>query len=135
MAALYHIVPMLGAAIFIIAIVIAALRPAERPPAVLAGIAAAAFTGWSVLAVSTGGITGFWDEHVRNAWSNQIWLDLLCAGALAFAVLAPRARAVGMQLLPWGLLVIATGSVGLLAMATRCFWLEAARAAAIDGEG
>ena len=57
-------------------------------------------------------------------WGNQIWLDLLCAAATAFIVLLPRARAAGMAVWVWLAFLIATGSLGLLAMLARCLWLE-----------
>ena len=37
-------------------------------------------------------------------------------------------RAAGMNLPAWTIFVLATASIGLLAMAARLFWLEAARA-------
>ena len=86
-----------------------------------------AFLLWSIYAVTTGGSMGFWTEHVRNAWGNQIWFDLLLAGGVAFALMAPRLRSVGMAPLPWGLLIIATGSVGVLATYARYLYLEARR--------
>lgn len=66
---------------------------------------------------------GFWPEHVRNAWGNQIWFDLLLSVGMAFALLAPRARAQGMRLVPWFIAVACTGSVGLLAMGARYLFL------------
>lgn len=89
--------------------------------------AAALFLGWSLLAVVREGPLGFWPEHTRNLWSNQIWFDLLLAAAIAFAALVPRARAAGMRPLPWALAVLASGSVGLLAMAARLLYLEERR--------
>ena len=43
---------------------------------------------------------------------------------VALFFIAPRARAAGMNVLPWTLLVGCTASIGLLAMVARLFWLE-----------
>jgi Na+-transporting NADH:ubiquinone oxidoreductase subunit NqrB len=84
----------------------------------------AAFLGWSLYAMMTEGPLGFWPEHVRNSWGNQIFIDLLIAASTAFALLVPRARAAGMKPLPWFVLIACTGSIGLLAMVARCMFLE-----------
>jgi hypothetical protein len=39
-------------------------------------------------------------------------------------LIAPRARAQGMNLILWTAFVVATASIGLLAMCARLFWLE-----------
>lgn len=83
------------------------------------------FAGWSLHAVLSGGPDGFWTEHVRNAWGNQIWFDLLLAVAVAWTLILPRARALGMAAGWWLLFIICTGCVGLLAMLARCLFLEA----------
>ena len=98
-----------------------ATGPADRrAPAAFALL----FLGWSTFAALTEGPTGFWPEHVRNAWGNQIWFDLLLAATVAVAALAPAARAVGMNTRLWLLLVAATGSIGLLAMLARLRYLQ-----------
>lgn len=82
------------------------------------------FLGWSLHAVAVGGPLGFWTEHIRNAWGNQIWFDLLLAVGMAWTLLLPRARAAGMRPLPWLVLILCTGSIGLCAMVARCLFLE-----------
>ena len=42
----------------------------------------------------------------------------------AWALIVPRARALGMRPLPWLALIVGTGSVGLLAMAARMLYLQ-----------
>jgi hypothetical protein len=79
---------------------------------------------WSLHAVSSEGLAGVWHEHTRNAWGNQIWFDLLLAIGTAWALLVPRAKAVGMHLFPWLALIVGTGCIGLLAMLARCLFLE-----------
>ena len=89
-------------------------------PAVLSAL----FFAGSLRAVSTGGIFGFWTEHIRNDWNNQIFIDLLLCAACAYLLLLTRARAVSMKVLPWFVLIAATGSIGLLAMVARVLFLE-----------
>ncbi|GGO38881.1 hypothetical protein [Deinococcus humi] len=78
------------------------------------------------------GATGFWPEHIRNLWGNQIWFDLLLAASVAIYLLVPKARALGINPLPWVVLTVATGSVGLLAFLAFVLWKQehAARGAA-----
>lgn len=87
---------------------------------------AAAFAGWSAHAVVEGGPLGFWAEHHGNAWRTQIWMDLLLALGVAWYLLQPRLRAVGARPLPWLVLVVVTGSIGLLAVLARVLHGEAA---------
>lgn len=104
-----------------------ALAPGERRTGggwLLPACAAAGFLLWSLVAAVREGATGFWSEHTRNLWGNQIWFDLLFAAAAALAFMLPRARALGMRPLPWTLLVLSTGSIGLLAMVARIRFLE-----------
>jgi hypothetical protein len=122
---LYHIVPAAGVVILVASLCyLTAQRRPIRAGWAMAALLAAAFGLWSFHAVVSGGALGFWPEHVRNAWSNQIWLDLLCAAGTAFTVILPRARATGMWVWGWLALILATGSLGLLAMYGRCLWLE-----------
>jgi hypothetical protein len=105
-------------------------RPGAAPvpwiwPAALCG----SFTVLSAVAVWREGLLQFWDNHATTWVGNQVWVDLLLAVAIAFAALAPRARRLGLWLLPWALLVVATASIGLLAMLARMAYLEARRAA------
>lgn len=90
----------------------------------LPGTFAALFCAWSLFTVIHEGPLGFWPNHTANAWGNQVWFDLLLAIGSAWALLLPRARAVGMRGLPWLVLIISTGSIGLLAMIARCLFLE-----------
>ena len=84
----------------------------------------ALFLAWSLAAVISEGPTGFWPEHTRNMWGNQIWFDLLLAAGVAWFFLAPRAKALGMNIYPWLLLIVCTGSIGILAMLSRYLFLK-----------
>lgn len=85
----------------------------------------AAFLVFSVAAVVLEGPLGFWDVHAKSFWGNQVWFDLLLAAGIGWSVLLPQVRAVRMRPLPWLLLVVLTGSVGLLAMLARLSYLKA----------
>lgn len=82
------------------------------------------FLALSVAAVVAEGPFGFWTEHVRTLWGNQVWVDLLLAASIGFAALVPHARALRMRPVRWCVLVLCTGSIGLLAMAARILFLR-----------
>ena len=88
------------------------------------GGVAVLFFAWSLFSVAREGPLGFWPNHTANAWGNQVWFDLLLALCCGWALLLPRARNAGMRGLLWLLLIAATGSIGLLAMFSRCLFLE-----------
>lgn len=82
------------------------------------------FFVFSFIAGLNEGPTGFWPEHVRNLWGNQIWFDLLLAAGTALFLLIPKAKSVGLNPLPWAVLTVATGSIGLLAFLAVVLWKE-----------
>lgn len=82
------------------------------------------FLLFSLYTISVEGPTGFWTEHTRNLWGNQIWFDLLLGVGVAWYFLVPQARAVGMRPLPWLAAVASTGCIGLLAMTARVLYLQ-----------
>lgn len=86
------------------------------------------FVAWSIAAIAHEGPLGFWDHHVGSLWETQIWMDLLLAASVAWVALLPRLRSVGMRPVPWLLLVLASGSIGLLALLGRVLHLEERRA-------
>ena len=123
---LYQTLPMITLAGFVATGLLIALWPSVTnmrgawiAPAALALL----FLGWSLFAVSKGGLLGAWPEHVRGAWGNQVWFDLLLGVGSAFALLASRARTAGMRLVPWFIVIACTGSIGLLAMLARFMFL------------
>lgn len=124
---LYHLLPVLAGFAFVLAGIVnmagASTAPARGMWLIPAALSAALF-GWSVWTVALEGPLGFWSEHLRDAWGNQIWFDLLLSMGTAFALLAPRAKARGMRLAPWFVAIACTGSVGLLAMAARYLFLS-----------
>ncbi len=116
-----------GAAIFIACAyaVVSDFRPAKAW--ILPGIGALLFFGFSLFAVFQEGPTGFWPEHIRNFWGNQIWFDLLLSVLVGWTLIVPQAKAQGMRPLLWLVLIIATGSIGFLAMLSRLLYLKEAR--------
>ncbi len=103
-----------------------------RPKSGNASLAAwlcGAFLSFSLVTIWQEGVAQVWINHTRNLWGVQVWWDLLFAIAIALFLIAPRARAAGMNVTLWTLLVVATASIGLLAMCARLFWLEGQQAA------
>ena len=82
------------------------------------------FLLFSVKAIVSAGLLGFWVEHTRNVWGNQIWLDLLLGIGIGWYLIVPQARALGMRLYLWLALIVCTGSIGFLAMIARLLYLR-----------
>ncbi len=92
----------------------------DRPATLSAG-----FFAFMVVTVAKEGPFGFWADHTACMWGNQIWYDLLLAGALAFGALGKEASELGLNKPLWALATAASGSVGLLAMKARILYLQA----------
>ncbi|PZV16955.1 MAG: hypothetical protein DCF20_07340 [Pseudanabaena sp.] len=75
-------------------------------------------------AIVSEGLLGFWIEHTRNLGGNQIWFDLLLGVGIGWALVVPQAKAVGMRLYIWLVLIVSTGSIGFLAMIARLLYLQ-----------
>lgn len=84
----------------------------------------ALFAVFSLITLQQEGLLQFWLNHTTSLAGNQVWFDLVMAIAIGFYLIAPRAKAVGMPLLPWGIAVVATACVALLPMLARVIWLE-----------
>ena len=119
--------PIAAAALFA-ALAAAAIKVSERRPKSLwllpAGFSTA-FLLFSLLAVGIEGPVGFWAEHTRNLWGNQIWFDLLLAIGIGWFLIVPQASRLGMRLPLWLLLIVATGCIGFTAMLSRFLYLQA----------
>lgn len=115
------------AAIAFLAYIISSLVPGgerSRRGFIMPAVLSISFLAFSLCAVILESPTGFWPEHVRNLWANQIWFDLLLAVGVAWTLMLPRARAVDMNVPAWLVFVVATGCIGLTAMLSRLLYLE-----------
>lgn len=83
-----------------------------------------AFFAFSAYTGLVEGPLGFWVEHTRNLWGNQIWFDLLMSTSIGWLFMVPQARALGMRLPVWLVLVAAAGNIGFMAMLARLLWLH-----------
>jgi hypothetical protein len=104
------------------------LRAQKVGSAALAAALCAGFAAYSAGTIYSEGLLPVLANQTSNMWGVQVWLDLLIAITIGLFLIAPRARAVGMNLPLWTVLVVATASIGLLAMVARLFWLEQAAA-------
>lgn len=123
---MFDLLPIVAAVLLIIIAVNIATKsePAKGNIWLLPALLSATFLAFSLYAVATEGSMGFWVEHTRSAWGNQIWFDLLLAIGIGWALIVPQAKAQGMRLLPWLVLILATGSIGFLAMFSRLLYLQ-----------
>jgi hypothetical protein len=92
--------------------------------AALAAALCGGFSAYTAVTIWAEGVMPVIANHTSNLWGVQVWWDLLIALTIALFLIAPRARAAGMNLIPWTLFILATASIGLLAMCARLFWLE-----------
>lgn len=92
-----------------------------------AGFAAAlsaGFGAFTAVTIAKEGVLPVWTNHTSNLWGVQVWWDLLLALGIAAFFIVPRARAQNMNLVLWFIFIVATASIGMLAMIARLFWLE-----------
>lgn len=100
--------------------------------AIIAAMLCAGFAAYTGVQIWHEGVMLFWENHTQNLTGIQVWWDLVMAVVTALFFIAPRARDAGMNVPVWTLLVVATASIGLLAMVARLFWLESQSAPAPD---
>lgn len=111
----------------VIAFIIVAAQQRATGSALLAAVLSGAFGGFTIVQLWQEGPVMFWTNHSANLTGVQVWWDLVSAVLLGLFLIIPRAKAAGMNIMPWALFVISTASIGLLAMAARLFWLEQQR--------
>ena len=114
----------LGAAGSLPALLTLALRGRVQERWWLAALLAAGFLAFSAVPIVQEGYLGFIPNHTQNLWGTQVWYDLVCVVIVALVFVVPRAKAAGMNVLPWVLAVGLTASIALLPMVARLFWLE-----------
>ncbi|MHA7818050.1 MAG: hypothetical protein ACX930_00205 [Erythrobacter sp.] len=120
---IFFIAGVLGGLVAFIAI-LAQKQPTGSP--LIAAMLCAAFTGYTAVQLWSEGPAMFWVNHSQNLTGIQVWWDLIISVLVALFFVVPRARKVGMNVPLWAVAVIATASIGLLAMCARLFWLEQA---------
>jgi nicotinamide riboside transporter PnuC len=103
-------------------------RPRQTGNPILAALLCAGFATYTAVQLAREGAVMFWTNHSANLTGVQVWADLIIMTLIALFLIAPRARAAGMNVPLWAAFVAATASIGMLAMCTRLFWLEAAAA-------
>jgi TRAP-type uncharacterized transport system fused permease subunit len=113
-----------SAVAFVLTVALRQPDAGSRKAWMLPAMLSIAFLSWSVSAIMVEGPVGFWREHTRNMWSNQIWLDLLLSVSIGWYLLVPQAKALRMKVLAWALLIVCTGSIGFLAMISRYLFLQ-----------
>jgi len=114
-----------GGLVFTVAGVLSmVLRPHAPGNALLAGALSAGFAAFSAVTIATEGVFPVVLNHTSNLWGVQVWWDLLFSLSIAYFLILPRAKAQGMNLILWTVFILATASIGLLAMCSRLFWLE-----------
>ena len=106
------------------AIAMLALRGRVTESPLLAAMAAGAFIGFSAVTIAQQGLLGFVPNHTQDLWGIQVWYDLVIVVIVALVFIVPRAKAAGMNVLPWVLAVGCSASIALLPMVARLFWLE-----------
>ena len=92
--------------------------------ATLAAMLSAGFGAYTAIQIWQEGVMMFWTNHTTNLTGIQVWWDLVMCVMIALFFIAPRARAMNMNVALWALFVGCTASIGLLAMIARLFWLE-----------
>ncbi|UYV17534.1 hypothetical protein KVF90_13670 [Porphyrobacter sp. ULC335] len=115
----------------VVAVLFIVLRPDAPGNAVLAGALSAGFAAFTAVTIAAEGVLPVVLNHTSNLWGVQVWYDLLFSLSVAVFLILPRARAAGMNIPLWIFLILATASIGLLAMCARLFWLEQPRETAV----
>ncbi len=101
-------------------------KPQTVGSPMVAAMLAGGFATFSGVTIWAEGLLPVLINHTSNLWGVQVWWDLLFSLTVALFLIAPRARAAGMNVPLWALFIVATASIGLLAMCARLFWLERA---------
>jgi hypothetical protein len=91
------------------------------------------FAGLAVFALRSQGLPALWETYTGSWWGLLAWFDRLVGVAVAFFLIQNRARAAGLKSEVWVLLVICTGSLGLLLMLAMTLYWERRRAREDEG--
>lgn len=120
-----QVLPMIAGGLAVLFVLYNVLRDGEmKHNWIVPALFSFLFLAFSIVSIIAEGPLGFWPEHTRNLWGNQIWFDLLLAACIGWFLIVPRAKALGMKLLPWGLIVLSSGCIGFTAMVARMLYLQ-----------
>ncbi len=114
----------LAAAVVAMLLVTQTKHRVSWPGWLVPAVACVLMATWTVLAIAVEGPTAFWSLYTESLWGIQVWYDRLMSVTAAFFLLQNRARAAGLTSEVWVLLVIFTGSMGLLVMLAQTVYLE-----------
>jgi hypothetical protein len=124
---LLQILPILVYAATIVTVFAATASDGRARPGLwrLPAVVGVLFAVFSLVTIAQEGLVQFWVNHTTTWAGNQVWFDLLFAVAIGFALMLPRARAVGMRPWPWAHRHRGDGLCrALLPMLARFLWLE-----------
>ncbi|PXW70173.1 hypothetical protein C7964_10256 [Loktanella sp. PT4BL] len=123
---MFQVLPILGYAGCIGAILMIAVGRSTTAGSqwLIPAATGAVFFIFTLVTLAQDGLIQFWVNHTTDFAGNQVWFDLIIAVTIGFYLIAPRAKAVGMPLLPWSVAVFATACIALLPMLARVLWLE-----------
>ncbi len=121
-----EILAAVGLAISVFVAVYIAVNMTKTGNPMIAAALSAGFGTYSAVTIYQEGLMPVWVNHTTNMWGVQVWWDLLFAVGIGLFLIAPRAKSAGMNVPLWTVFVVATASIGLLAMCARLFWLEQA---------
>ncbi len=120
----FEILALAGVAAGVLVMITLAVTKTERGNPLMAAMLFGGFAAFTAVAIWIEGPMGFIPNHTSNLLGVQVWYDLVMSVGIALFFILPRARAVGMNAIPWIIFVGLTASIGLFAMAARLFWLE-----------
>lgn len=120
-----EILPIIGAGLLVVTVFYAITHKTGRHHWMGPLMISAVFLVFSIFTIAKEGLFGFWENHARDFWGNQIWFDLILGIGTAFVILLERLRARKMNPLLWFVFVLTGGSIGLLVMLARLLYLEA----------
>ena len=124
----FELMALVGAGVAVLVCASLAARKSVAPgegAMVLAAFGVAFFL-YTLVPLVQLGLPALLSSAASNSWSLQVWLDLLMAISAGFFLLQPRAKAVGVTLWPWVVLILMSGSIGLFAAIIRVLVAERA---------
>lgn len=80
------------------------------------------FSLYTTVVMIKGGLLSLLTIPAAHPWGLQLIFDLFTALIVAMAFIAPKARRVGVPVVPYVLATLVLGSVGLLAFVTHVEW-------------